>query len=87
MTLRARSASLAIDVDEWPAAAERFGVRGLPTLIFFRDGVELHRTTGVSTYDDLKRQTARLLARERENGASRERSQRALFPVPRSRFP
>lgn len=61
----------AIDVDEWPASAERLGVRGLPTLIFFRDGVELHRTTGVSTYDDLKRQTARLL-REGAGGGDQE---------------
>lgn len=52
---------LALDVDENPKTPERYGVLGLPTLIFFRDGVELYRTTGVSTYDDLRRQIERLL--------------------------
>jgi thioredoxin len=37
---------VAVNTEEHPAAAEDFGVRGLPTLIFFRDGKELHRLSG-----------------------------------------
>lgn len=51
----------ALDVDENPATAERFGVMGLPTLIFFCDGLEVERAMGVSGYNELKRKTARLL--------------------------
>jgi thioredoxin 1 len=52
---------LALDVDENPKTPERYGVLGLPTLILFQDGVEVHRTTGVSTYESLKRDVNRLL--------------------------
>lgn len=51
---------LALDVDENPKTPERYGVLGLPTLIFFRDGVEVQRTTGVAAYDDLRRQIEKL---------------------------
>jgi thioredoxin 1 len=51
----------ALDVDEHQRTSEKYQVMSLPTLIFFRDGEEVHRTVGVSTYEDLKRQTARLL--------------------------
>jgi thioredoxin 1 len=52
---------LALDVDENPRTSEAHNVMGLPTLIYFRDGVEVHRTTGVTDYNTLKRETARLL--------------------------
>ncbi len=51
----------ALDTDENPKAAEQHTVMSLPTLLFFRDGIEIHRTVGVTTYDDLKRQVARLV--------------------------
>lgn len=51
----------ALDTDENPKSAERYQVMSLPTLLFLRDGVEIHRTVGVTTYDDLKRQVARLV--------------------------
>ena len=51
----------ALDTDENQRTAEKYKVMSLPTLIFFREGEEIHRTVGVSTYDDLKRQVARLL--------------------------
>lgn len=53
---------LTLDVDESPKTPERFGVMGLPTLIFFRDGVELARMTGITTFDDLNRRIERLIA-------------------------
>ncbi len=35
-----------LDTDRNPATAQRFGIRGIPTLIVFRDGVEVGRETG-----------------------------------------
>lgn len=35
-----------LDTDQNPAASERFGIRGIPTLILFRDGKEAARHTG-----------------------------------------
>lgn len=37
---------LALDADENPETAARFGVRSLPTLLFFRDGVPVDRSVG-----------------------------------------
>jgi len=51
----------ALDVDEHQQSSEKYQVMSLPTLIYFRDGMEVHRTVGVSTYEELKRLTARLL--------------------------
>ncbi len=38
-----------VDVDECPALAARFGVRGMPTLLVFRDGRETGRRLGLAT--------------------------------------
>ena len=35
-----------LDTDANPTATTHFGVRGLPTLVFFRDGVEISRVVG-----------------------------------------
>lgn len=35
-----------IDTEANPTVTTRFGVRGLPTLVFFRDGVEIGRVVG-----------------------------------------
>jgi len=35
-----------LDTDRSPAVSERFGIRGIPTLILFRDGKEVARQTG-----------------------------------------
>jgi len=45
---------VAVDVEKHPEALETFGVQSLPTLVFMRGGVELHRFSGaelVSTID------------------------------------
>ena len=37
---------VAVNTEEVPASAEAYGVRSLPTLVFFRKGEELHRFAG-----------------------------------------
>jgi thioredoxin 2 len=47
---RARAGHLKVvrlNIDEAPAIADRFGVRGIPMLVVIRDGVEVDRLTGV----------------------------------------
>ncbi len=52
----------ALDVDDNPVTAERYGVMGLPTLLFLANGIEVDRIVGLIPYEDLKRQVERLLA-------------------------
>lgn len=53
---------LSLDVDENPGSAERHQVMGLPTLIYFRESGEVLRVVGVSSYEELRRETERLLS-------------------------
>ena len=36
-----------VNVDDEPGLAQRFGVMSIPTVIFFKDGVEFDRKVGV----------------------------------------
>lgn len=38
-----------IDIDDSPGVARRFGIRGAPTLLVFKDGKEAARHVGVTT--------------------------------------
>jgi len=42
-----------VNVDDSPDIASRFGVRGIPTLILFKDGKEHERFVGVQSEADL----------------------------------
>lgn len=44
-----------VDTVEHPQLSERFAVRSLPTLLVFRDGELVHRTTGVKRLPQLRR--------------------------------
>ena len=43
-----------VDVEANPELAEAHGVRSIPTLILFRDGVEAQRIVGVASKSDIQ---------------------------------
>jgi thioredoxin 2 len=45
-----------VDVDALPDAAARHGVRGVPTMVLFRDGREAHRISGAAPAGTLSAQ-------------------------------
>lgn len=45
-----------VNVDDAEEVAMDFGVRGVPTMIFFKDGKEVHRLVGFLSKDVLKSQ-------------------------------
>jgi len=51
----------ALDADENPDTTARFGVMGLPTLLFLRQGREVDRILGVTNYDDIKQRVERIV--------------------------
>jgi thioredoxin 1 len=51
----------ALDVDENPAVAERYGIMGLPTLLVLQQGEEIDRIVGVAPYEEIKERIARLI--------------------------
>ena len=38
-----------LDIDEAPNTAAKLGIRGVPTLVAFKDGKEIHRHVGANT--------------------------------------
>jgi thioredoxin 1 len=53
-----RAAVGKVDVDRCPALAERFAIRSIPTLIFFRDGEVVETLTGARSKEELVRKLA-----------------------------
>jgi thioredoxin 2 len=51
-----------MNVDDNPATASRFDVRGIPALILFREGMEASRQVGAQPKSDLKRWLERAVA-------------------------
>lgn len=50
-----RSLILKVDTDRSPGITERFGIRGIPTLIAFRKGKESGRHVGLAQRPDLEK--------------------------------
>jgi len=44
-----------INVDENPSASAKYNVRGIPTLILFKNGKEANRLVGLQTQDQIAR--------------------------------
>jgi len=45
---------LKVNVDEYPEIAKKFGVMSIPTLVFFKDGLEHEREIGYRGLDEIK---------------------------------
>jgi len=43
-----------VNVDENPEVSPRFGIRGIPTLILFKDGREANRLVGLSSREAIE---------------------------------
>jgi thioredoxin 1 len=47
-----------IDVDKNRSMAQKFNIRGIPTFVFVKNGAEVHRFSGGTSPDDLRKQCA-----------------------------
>jgi thioredoxin 1 len=45
---------LELDIDDSPDATKYYGIRGVPTLLVFRDGHEITSKVGLTKLDELK---------------------------------
>ena len=43
-----------VNVDENPALAQRFGIRGIPTIMFFKDGDAVGQMVGAASKDRIQ---------------------------------
>lgn len=50
-----------LNVDENPQTPARFGIMGIPTLLYFKDGQEVDRQVGVASFPQLAAKLERLL--------------------------
>jgi thioredoxin 1 len=50
-----------VNVDENPALAQRYGIRGIPTMIFFKGGDQVDMTVGAAMKDRIQQKVDALL--------------------------
>jgi thioredoxin 1 len=48
-----------LNVDDNPSTAQRYGIKGIPTLILFRDGKEVERVVGATSKESITRMIER----------------------------
>jgi len=51
-----------LNADDYPEILQRYGIMGIPTLIYFKNGKEMDRQVGMTSYGTLKGKLDRLLA-------------------------
>lgn len=51
-----------LDADQYPEIVQRYGIMGIPTLIYFKGGQEVDRQVGMTNYSTLRKKLERLLA-------------------------
>jgi thioredoxin len=51
-----------VNTDEQPGLSQRFGISGIPTLILFHGGKEVHRVSGALPLAALRREFAKWVA-------------------------
>ena len=51
-----------LNADDYPEILQRYGIMGIPTLIYFKGGQEVDRQVGLTSYNALKNKLERLLA-------------------------
>jgi thioredoxin 1 len=51
----ASAAVVKLNVDENPSVSQRYGIKGIPTLILFREGKEAERIVGATSKESLSR--------------------------------
>ena len=44
-----------LNVDDNPSTATKYGIRGIPTLLFFKDGQVVQQVTGVKSKAEIKK--------------------------------
>ena len=50
-----------LNADDYPDILTRYGIMGIPTLIYFKGGIEVDRVTGMTGYGTLKGKLERLM--------------------------
>jgi thioredoxin 1 len=53
-----------VDVEENPVITERYNLMGIPTVIFFRDGAEIDRHTGILNIEELSQRVEKWMNEE-----------------------
>jgi thioredoxin 1 len=48
-----------LNVDDNPMTAGRYGIKGIPTLVVFRDGAEVERVVGATSKESIARMMER----------------------------
>jgi thioredoxin 1 len=56
-----RALVVKLNADDYPEILGRYGIMGIPTLIYFKGGKEVDRVIGLTGYETLKRKLERVL--------------------------
>jgi thioredoxin 1 len=63
-----RARVVKVNVDDSPSISQRYGIKGIPTLILFRDGKEAERVVGAVSKESLSRLVEKYVGVEARQG-------------------